>query len=90
MDVLLKAVAIVGYIVIYHNGPKFLVPKKRPFNCPLCMSFWLSLLWLSYQPTHEHALLLGIAPVATLAAVSLFPWAFASQPPPEGSDTAAS
>lgn len=40
------ALAIVGLVIVYHNGPEFLIPNVRPFTCGFCLSLWIVSLYL--------------------------------------------
>lgn len=40
------ALAVVGLVIVYHNGPEVLIPGVRPFTCGFCLSLWLVSLYL--------------------------------------------
>lgn len=69
------ALAVVGAVVVYHNGPRWLIPPVRPFTCAFCLAYWLGWAWWAMDPSWERGQVITIAPLLALLLTGFAPWA---------------
>ena len=62
------AFAVLGFILVYMNGPRWLRPRVRPFTCGYCMCWWASWVLWALAPSWDLVTQAGIT--MALAAVA--------------------
>ena len=66
--------ALVGAVVVYHNGPQWLIPRVRPFTCAFCLAHWLGWAWWALEPGWDRAQVATTAPLLALLLTGFAPW----------------
>lgn len=84
-----EELGLVGLVVAYHAGPRWLIPPVRPFSCGFCLSVWVAVCLAATDPSLGSLWMVGrVALISGLVAAytPLFyqpPWTEEAEDPEE-------